>query len=188
MKVKPLCYQNFYNSQKKALVTLSGLFFKMSIMKKICILLLVALTSHLAAQVRVCKGNSQNEQDIWFTIFAGQVFTGNSTQQADCIYTFKNPKIYQGNSTAFDDCLYTIDYDKIYKGNSVAPFDGLFYIEYGFEKVYTGLEANKKNLKYNFKNNKVYRGNSTKDADCIATILDMYDMAIVTCILEELNK
>ena len=111
---------------------------------------------------------------------------GSKTTLKECTYRLMGDRIYKGSSAKKEDCIATILETKISKGDTLAAkiFEG-FVVVRDIKKTYdkatktdtvTGYKVTADSVKeitpkvlFTIDNNKIYRGDSTDDKDCVLT-------------------
>ncbi len=117
-------------------------------MKKLFLLFLLALSSHLMqAQTYVYTHEYFRFDSLKVTLLDGHVLPGHSILWSEALLTVSESKIYDGFSTSFFDVLYTFEDGKLYAGEASLLSDVVCTV----------------------KNGKVYRGDSTFPLDCLFT-------------------
>jgi len=123
----------------------------------------------------------------------------------NCIYRLTGDRIYKGSSTAKQDCIATILETKTCKGSALAAkvFEG-FVVPRDVKKDYdkktktytvTGYKLTADSVKeiqpkvlFTIDNNKIYRGDSTDDKDCLLTYTGKFTAGRLLFMAVELAK
>ena len=123
----------------------------------------------------------------------------------NCIYMLSGDRIYQGSSSKKEDCIATILETKISKGDTLAAkvFEG-FVVVRDIQKTYdkktktdtvTSYKVTADSVKeitpkvlFTIDNNKIYRGDSTDDKDCVLTYTGRFSAGRLLFMAIELAK
>lgn len=121
----------------------------------------------IMAQVKVYKGNSKYNSDVFCTVKSGKVYSKTSSYNTDILCNISKNKVYKSTSSYNSDVLFTIRDGKVYKGNSNYNSDILWTIRDG--KLYKGTSTYNSDILANIKSNKVYSKTSNYNSDVLYT-------------------
>ena len=112
------------------------------------------------------KGAKTTPKECLYRFMGGQIYKGFSINKADCIATIFETKTSKGETLAakiFEGFVkvshVTTSYDKATKSDTVT----------GYKTTSDGIHEVTPKVLFTIDNNKIYRGDSTDDKDCVLT-------------------
>lgn len=123
----------------------------------------------------------------------------------NCIYRLSGDKIYKGSSLAKKDCIATIVETKVSKGDALAAkvFEGFIMVRdikknydkktktttvTGFKTTSDSVHEVQAKVLFTIDNNKIYKGDSTDDKDCVLTYTGKFTAGRLLFMAIELTK
>ena len=123
----------------------------------------------------------------------------------NCIYRLSGNKLYKGSSLKKEDCIATIFETKTSKGNTLEAkvFDGFIVVRNvvsnydrkakaevvtSYKTSSDGINMVEPKVLFTIANNKIYKGNSTDDKDCVLTFTGSFSAGRLLFMAIELAK
>ncbi len=123
----------------------------------------------------------------------------------NCIYRLMSDKIYKGSSVKKEDCIATIFETKECKGDTLGAkvYEGFVLIRdvktsydkktkiktvTGFKTTFDNINEAKAKVLFTIDNNKIYRGDSADDKDCVLTYTGKFTAGRLLFMAIELTK
>ena len=123
----------------------------------------------------------------------------------NCIYRLMGDKLYKGSSAAKEDCLATIVETSIKKGDTLSAkiYEGFVMVRdvqksydkttkidtvTGYKLTSDSVNEIQPKVLFTIANNKIYRGDSTDDKDCLLTYTGKFTAGRLLFIAYELTK